>query len=89
MRDPEEGCPFPQHMYDAVAAALAQGMSVERMQVGLPELAGMSSRAVLQLAKKVEAGGRVPGRHGVHRNHRRKMAENSRASREFPPAAHA
>ena len=63
---PGGGCPFPQHVYDAVAAALAQGISVEQMQVDLPALAGMSRRAVLQLAKKVEAGGRVPGRHGVH-----------------------
>ena len=70
---PGGGCPFPQHVYDAVAAALAQGMSVEQMQVDLPALAGMSRRAVLQLAKKVETGGRVPGRHGVHRNHRRKV----------------
>jgi transposase len=43
------------------------------MQVGLPALLGMSSKAVLQLAKKVEGGGRVPGRHGVHRNHTRKV----------------
>ena len=65
--------PFPQHMYDAVAAAVAQQMSVQQMQVGLPALIGMSSKAVLQLAKKVEGGGRVPGRHGVHRNHARKV----------------
>ena len=70
---PGGGCPFPQHVYDAVAAALAQRMTVERMQVDVPALAGMSSKAVLQLAKKVEAGGRVPGRHGVHRNQRRKV----------------
>ena len=65
--------PFPQHVYDAVAAALAQQMSVHQMQVDLPALHGMPRRAVLHLAKKVEAGGRVPGRHGVHRNHRRKV----------------
>ena len=70
---PGGGLPFEQHVYDAAAAALEQGMSVEQMQVGRPELAGMSSRAVLQLAKKVETGGRVPGRHGVHRNHQRKV----------------
>ena len=56
---PRGGCPFPQHVYDAVAAALAQRMSVEQIQV-LPELRGMSRKAVLQLMKKVEAGGRVP-----------------------------
>ena len=60
-------------MYDAVAAALAQRMSVRDMQVGVPALRGMSSKAVLQLAKKVAAGGREPGRHGVHRNHARKV----------------
>ena len=65
--------PFEQHVYDAVAAALEQGMSVERMQVDVHGLAGMPRKAVLQLAKKVEAGGRVPVRHGVHRNHRRKV----------------
>ncbi len=70
---PGGGCPFPQHLYDAVAAALAQRMSVEQMQVDVHALAGMPHRAVLQLAKKVEAGGRVPGRHGVHRNHQRKV----------------
>ena len=70
---PRGGLPFPQHMYDAVAAAVAQQMSVHQMQVDLPALLGMSSKAVLQLAKKVEGGGRVPGRHGVHRNHTRKV----------------
>ena len=70
---PGGGLPFPQHMYDAVAAALAQQMSVHQMQVGVPALRGMSSKAVLQLAKKVAARGRVPGRHGVHRNHARKV----------------
>jgi hypothetical protein len=70
---PGGGLPFPQHVYDAVAAALAQQMSVHQMQVDLPALHGMPRRAVLHLAKKVEAGGRVPGRHGVHRNHRRKV----------------
>jgi len=70
---PGGGLPFPQHMYDAVADALAQQMSVHQMQVGVPALRGMPSKAVLQLAKKVEGGGRVPGRHGVHRNHARKV----------------
>ena len=65
--------PFPQHMYDAVAAALAQQMSVHQMQVGVPALRGMSGRAVSLLAKKVAARGRVPGRHGVHRSHTRKV----------------
>ena len=65
--------PFEQHVYDAVAVALEQRMTVEQMQVDVPELAGMPRKAVLQLAKKVEAGGRVPGRHGVHRNHVRKV----------------
>ena len=59
-------------MYDAVAAALAQRMSVRDMQVGVPALRGMSGKAVLQLTK-VAAGGRVPGRHGVHRSHARKV----------------
>ena len=36
----------------------------------IPELVSMPRKAVLQLAKTVEAGGRVPGRHGVHRNQR-------------------
>ena len=57
---PGGGCPFPQHLYDAVAAALAKRMSIEQMQVDVHALAGMPHRAVLQLAKKVEAGGRVP-----------------------------
>ncbi len=57
--------PFPQHVYDAAALALARGMSVERMRVLVPQLAGMPHKAVFQLAKKVEARGRVPGRHGV------------------------
>lgn len=70
---PRGGFPFPQHMYDAVAAALAQQMSVRDMQVGVPALRGMSSKAVLQLAKKVADRGPVPGRHGVHRNHARKV----------------
>ena len=65
--------PFPQYVYDAVAAALAQQMSVHQMQVGVPALRGMPGKAVLQLAKKVAARGRVPGRHGVHRNHARKV----------------
>ena len=60
-------------MYDAVAAALAQRMSVRDMQVDVPALAGMPRRAVLQLARKVAARGREPGRHGVHRNHVRKV----------------
>lgn len=60
-------------MYDAVAAALEQQMSVQQMQVGVPALAGMQDKAVLQLAKKVAARGRVPGRHGVHRSHARKV----------------
>jgi transposase len=68
---PGGGCPFPQHVYDAVA--LERRMSVERMQVDVPTLAGMLRRAVLKLAKKVEAKGREPGRHGVHRSHRRKV----------------
>ena len=46
--------PFPQHMYDAVAAAVAQQMSVHQMQVDVPALRGMSGKAVLQLAKKAE-----------------------------------
>ena len=58
---------------DAVAPAVAQQMSVHQMQVDLPALRGMSGRAVSLLAKKVAAGGRVPGRHGVHRNHARKV----------------
>ena len=70
---PGGGNPFPQHMYDAVAAALAQRMSVRDMQVGVPALRGMPGKAVLQLAKKVAARGRVPGRHGVHRSHTRKV----------------
>ena len=70
---PGGGLPFPQHMYDAVAAALAQQMSVHQMQVGVPALRGMSGRAVSLLAKKVAARGRVPGRHGVHRSHTRKV----------------
>lgn len=64
---------FPQHVYDAVAAALEQRMPVEQMQVNVPALAGMSSKALLQLAQEVEAEGRVPGCHGMHRNHRRKV----------------
>ena len=48
-------------------------MSVHQMQVDLPALRGMSGKAVLQLTKKVAAGGRVPGRHGVHRSHARKV----------------
>ena len=56
---PRGGCPFPQHVYDAVAVALAQRMSVERMQVDVHGLTGMPRKAVLQLAKKVEAGGRA------------------------------
>ena len=70
---PGGGLPFPQHMYDAVAAALEQQMSVHQMQVGIPALHGMPGKAVLQLAKKVAARGREPGRHGVHRNHARKV----------------
>ena len=70
---PGGGLPFPQHMYDAVAAAVEQQMSVPQMQVGVPALRGMPGKAVLQLAKKVEGGGRVPGRHGVHRSHTRKV----------------
>jgi transposase len=41
--------------------------------VGVPALRGMSGRAVSLLAKKVAARGRVPGRHGVHRSHTRKV----------------
>ena len=70
---PGGGNPFPQYVYDAVAPALAQRMSVEQMQVDVPALAGMRRRAVLQLARKVAARGREPGRHGVHRNHVRKV----------------
>ena len=70
---PGGGLPFPQHMYDAVAAAVEQQMSVPQMQVDVPALRGMPGKAVLQLAKKVEGGGRVPGRHGVHRHHTRKV----------------
>ena len=70
---PGGGLPFPQHMYDAVAAAVEQQMSVPQMQVDVPALRGMPGKAVLQLAKKVAARGRVPGRHGVHRNHARKV----------------
>ena len=70
---PGGGFPFPQHMHDAVAAALAQQMNVRQIHVGVPALRGMSGRAVSLLAKKVAAGGRVPGRHGVHRNHARKV----------------
>ena len=41
--------------------------------VDVPKLVGMLRKTVLQLAKQVEAGGRVPGRHKVHRNHQRKV----------------
>lgn len=61
------------HVYDGVAAALRQRMSANQMQVDVPAVRGMSRRAVLKLAKKVETGGREPGRHGVHRNHARKV----------------
>ena len=81
---PRGGCPFPQHVYDAVAVALAQRMSVERMQVDVHGLTGMPRKAVLQLAKKVEAGGRVPGRHGRHRNHTRSAAPSAPSRRAAP-----
>jgi hypothetical protein len=70
---PGGGLPFPQHVYDAVAAALVQQMNVHEMHVGVLALRGMSGRAVSLLAKKVADRGRVPGRHGVHRNHARKV----------------
>jgi hypothetical protein len=70
---PGGGLPFPQHLYDAAAAALARGLSLDEMQVNVRARAGMQRRTLLKLAKKVKARGRVPGRHGVHRNHVREV----------------
>ena len=70
---PGGGLPFPQHVYDAVAAALRQGMAIADMQVNVPQLHGMNRKSLLRLVQKVQARGPVPGRHGTHRNHKKKV----------------
>lgn len=66
-------CPSLSHMYDDVAGALAAGMSVEQIQVNIPAVRGMDTKALKRLARKVTLPAGVPGRHGVHGYQKRKI----------------
>ena len=61
MKDPEAGCPFQQHVYDAVAPALERRISVEQMQVDIPELVSMPHKACCSSRRRWKPEDECPG----------------------------